>query len=228
MILRLSLFVFIALVHTTFAQTSEELLKGVILKINSVKDYKAEISIKAEIPFVKVPIAKATLYFKQKDKFKVVSKGIAILPKQGVSDLSTFLSNEGKYTSLLGDSKTIGDIKTKLVTVIPNGENSEIILAKIYIDPTESLIYRTVLTTKESGTVTVDYTYGQNKKYGLPNKMTFSVDVKKFKMPKSVASDIRNNEKKTKDKKENKGVITITVVSYEVNKGISDDTFKKD
>jgi hypothetical protein len=58
--------------------------------------------------------------------------------------------------------------------------------------------------------------------------MTFSVDVKKFKMPKSVASDIRNSEKKTKDKKENKGVITITVIGYEVNKGISDDTFKKD
>ena len=216
------------LITQGFCQTADELLKGITDKIDLVNDYKADVSIKAAIPFIKVPIAKASIFFKKKDKFKVESKGIAIMPKQGMSDLSAFLSNNKKYTTVLGEAKTINEHKTKLVSILPTDENSEIILAKVYISPSESLIYRTVLTTKSSGTVSIDYEYNLNKKYGLPNKMTFTVDIKKFKMPKSVASDIRNNDKKKKYKENEKGTIVITFSNYYVNTGLSDDIFKED
>lgn len=222
------LVVFILTGVVGFCQTAEEILKGVIDKIDLVQDYQADVQIKAAIPFIKVPIAKATIFFKQKDKFKVESKGIAILPKQGMSDLTGFLSNEKKYSAVLGEAKTINEHKTRLISILPSDENSEIILAKVYISTSEDLIYRTVLTTKSSGTVSIDYEYNLNKKYGLPNKMTFTVDIKKFKMPKSVASDIRNNEKKKKYKENEKGTIVLTFSNYLVNKGISDEVFKKD
>lgn len=222
------LVVFILTGVVGLGQTAEEILKGVIDKIDLVEDYQADVQIKAAIPFIKVPIAKATIYFKQKDKFKVESKGIAILPKQGMSDLTGFLSNEKKYSAVLGEVKTINEHKTRLISILPTDENSEIILAKVYISTSEDLIYRTVLTTKSSGTVSIDYEYNLNKKYGLPNKMTFTVDIKKFKMPKSVASDIRNNEKKKKYKENEKGTIVLTFSNYLVNKGISDEVFKKD
>jgi outer membrane lipoprotein-sorting protein len=222
------LFVFVLTGVVGFGQTAEEILKGVIDKIDLVEDYQADVQIKAAIPFIKVPIAKATIYFKQKDKFKVESKGIAILPKQGMSDLTGFLSNEKKYSAVLGEAKTINEHKTRLISILPTDENSEIILAKVYISTSEDLIYRTVLTTKSSGTVSIDYEYNLNKKYGLPNKMTFTVDIKKFKMPKSVASDIRNNDKQKKYKDNEKGTIVLTFSNYLVNKGISDDVFKKD
>lgn len=222
------LFVFILTGVVGFGQTAEEILKGVINKIDLVQDYQADVQIKAAIPFIKVPLAKATIYFKQKDKFKVESKGIAILPKQGMSDLTGFLSNEKKYSAVLGEAKTINEHKTRLISILPSEENSEIILAKVYVSASESLIYRTVLTTKSSGTVTIDYEYNLNKKFGLPNKMTFTVDIKKFKMPKSVASDIRNNEKEKKYKDNEKGTIVLIFSNYLVNKGISDDVFKKD
>jgi hypothetical protein len=222
------LIVFILLSVVGYGQTAEEILKGVIDKIDLVEDYQADVQIKAAIPFIKVPIAKAKIYFKQKDKFKVESKGIAILPKQGMSDLTGFLSNEKKYSAVLGEAKTINEHKTRLISILPTDENNEIILAKVYISTSEDLIYRTVLTTKSSGTVSIDYEYNLNKKYGLPNKMTFTVDIKKFKMPKSVASDIRNNEKEKKYKDNEKGTIVLTFSNYLVNKGISDDVFKKD
>ena len=222
------LVVFILTGVVGFGQTAEEILKGVIDKIDLVEDYQADVQIKAAIPFIKVPIAKAKIYFKQNDKFKVESKGIAILPKQGMSDLTGFLSNEKKYSAVLGEAKTINEHKTRLISILPTDENSEIILAKVYISTSEDLIYRTVLTTKSSGTVSIDYEYNLNKKYGLPNKMTFTVDIKKFKMPKSVASDIRNNEKQKKYKDNEKGTIVLTFSNYLVNKGISDDVFKKD
>ncbi len=222
------LFVFILTGVVGFGQTAEEILKGVIDKIDLVEDYQADVQIKAAIPFIKVPIAKAKIYFKQDDKFKVESKGIAILPKQGMSDLTGFLSNEKKYSAVLGEAKTINEHKTRLISILPTDENSEIILAKVYISTSEELIYRTVLTTKSSGTVSIDYEYNLNKKFGLPNKMTFTVDIKKFKMPKSVASDIRNNEKEKKYKDNEKGTIVLIFSNYLVNKGISDEVFKKD
>lgn len=210
------------------AQTADALIQSVVAKINSVNDYKAELQIKAAIPFIKVPIADATIYYKKTDKLKVESKGIAILPKQGMSDLTGFLSNTKSYSSVLGEDKTINEHKTKLVSVLPSAENSEIVLAKVYISPTDALIYRTVLTTKSSGTVSIDYEYNHNKQYALPSKLTFTVDIKKFKMPKSVASDIRNNDKKKKYKENEKGTIVLVFTSYEVNKGLSDAIFKED
>jgi outer membrane lipoprotein-sorting protein len=222
------LFVFILSGVVGFGQTAEEILKGVIDKIDLVEDYQADVQIKAAIPFNKAPITYSNIYFKQKDKFKVESKGIAILPKQGMSDLTGFLSNEKKYSAVLGEAKTINEHKTRLISILPTDENSEIILAKVYISTSEDLIYRTVLTTKSSGTVSIDYEYNLNKKYGLPNKMTFTVDIKKFKMPKSVASDIRNNDKQKKYKDNEKGTIVLTFSNYLVNKGISDDVFIKD
>jgi len=219
---------FLVIVANFYSQTADALLKSVVNKINLVNDYKAELQVKASIPFIKVPIANATIYFKKKDKFKVESKGIAILPKQGLSDLTGFLGNTVAYSSVLGEEKTINGNPTQLVSVLPSDENSEIILAKVYISASDALIYRTVLTTKNSGTVSIDYEYNHNKQYGLPSKMTFNVDIKKFKMPKSVASDIRNNVQKKKYKDNEKGNIILIFTSYLVNKGISDEFFKAD
>jgi len=220
------LFSFLVVCAHCFTQSAFDLIKGVNAKISLIKDYKAEIQIKAAIPFIKVPLTNATIYYKKYDKFKVVSKGIAILPKQGTNDLTRFLSNSSKYVPVLGEQKVINQHTTRLVTVIPTEENNEIILAKVYISPSEKLIYRSVVTTKSSGTMTVDYEYGNNKAYGLPSKMTFTVDVKKFKMPKSVAADIRSNTAKKKYNENEKGTIVLTVTRYAINIGLTDAFFK--
>jgi outer membrane lipoprotein-sorting protein len=59
--------------------------------------------------------------------------------------------------------------------------------------------------------------------------MTFTVDVKKFKIPKSVAADINNSKSKTVDKTKDdkKGKIYLTLSNYQINKGIADAIFKK-
>ncbi|HLC82783.1 MAG TPA: hypothetical protein VJI69_03065, partial [Bacteroidia bacterium] len=96
------------------------------------------------------------------------------------------------------------------------------------IDTKQNIILKSQLTTKSNGTILTEYTYGAQLAYGLPDKMIFTVDVKKFKIPKSVAADMNNKPKeedKSKDKK--KGQIAITLSNYQINKGISDSVFKK-
>jgi len=224
-------FLFVLLSFTSFSQEvdADVVIQQVVQKLNSVKDYSVDANIKANIPLIKIMPVNASIYFKQKDKFKVVSKGIAILPKQGFTDVNAFLMNKGSYMAVSSGTKTIGEIKTNLITVIPTGETSEIILAKLWIDTKRDVILRSQVTTRSSGTVIVDYSYGTEVQFGLPNQLTFTIDVKKFKMPKSVAADLNKTDaqkKKTADK-DQKGTIVIKLTNYKVNKGISDSVFKE-
>jgi DNA-binding transcriptional regulator GbsR (MarR family) len=86
------------------------ILSFFIAKINFAQELNCQVSIitdaRLEITSVEEEIfdqLKQTIYDLMnttqwtKDKFKVESKGIAILPKQGMSDLTGFLSNEKKY-----------------------------------------------------------------------------------------------------------------------------------
>lgn len=212
-----------------FSQDADAILSRVVSKINAVKDYSVDVNIKADIPLIKILPVKATIYYKQKDKFKVVSKGIAILPKQGFTDVNSFLMKKSSYMSVDGGVKTIDNVKTNLITVIPTGENSEFVLAKLWIDSKNDLILKSQITTRSSGTVTVDYSYGTEAEFGLPSQLIFDIDVKKFKLPKSVAADLNKTEKdkqKTKKDKDQKGTITIKLSNYKINKGINDDFFK--
>ncbi len=216
------------LVSNLFAQDANILLDKVVSKMNSVKDYSVDANIKADIPLIKVLPVNATLYFKQKDKFKVVSKGIAILPKQGFTDVNALLAKKSAYMAVDGGTKQVGNVTTTLITVIPTTDNSEFVLAKLWIDPKKEIILQSELTTRSSGTVFVDYKYTDHVEFGLPSTITFTVDIKKFKMPKSMAADLHNtDEKKKKDDRKN-GTIVITLTNYKVNKGISDDFFKEE
>jgi outer membrane lipoprotein-sorting protein len=213
-----------------FSQEADAILNRVVTKINSVKDYSVDANIKADIPLIKILPVNASIHFKQKDKFKVVSKGIAILPKQGFTDMNSFLMKKNSYMAVDGGVKTIDDVKTNLITVIPTNENSEFVLAKLWIDTKNDLILKSQITTRSSGTVTVDYSYGAEAEFGLPNQLVFDIDVKKFKLPKSVAADLNKTEKEKAKKNKNKdqkGTITIKLTNYKINKGISDDFFKE-
>lgn len=213
-----------------FSQDADAILNRVVSKINSVKDYSVDANIKADIPLIKILPVKASIYFKQKDKFKVVSKGIAILPKQGFTDVNSFLMKKNSYMAVDGGIKTIENVKTNLITVIPTNENSEFVLAKLWIDSKNDLIIKSQITTRSSGTVTVDYSYGAESDFGLPNQLVFDIDVKKFKLPKSVAADLNKTEKekeKAKKNKVQKGTIIIKLSNYKINQGISDDFFSK-
>ena len=219
---------FLLLTFLSKAQEADAILAKVVAKINAVNDYTVDANIKADIPLIKILPVNATIYFKQKDKFKVVSKGIAILPKQGFTDMNAFLAKKGSYMVVESGTKTIGEIKTTQLTVIPTGDNSEFVLAKLWIDTKRNLILKSQITTRSSGTVSVDYSYADQVEFGLPSQLTFTVDVKKFKLPKSVAADLHDTDnKKKKDAKDEKsGTIVIKLTNYKVNKGINDSVFK--
>lgn len=211
-----------------FAQDPNLLLKEVRLKLEKVKDYSAQVHIEANVPMIKIDDVNAKVYFKQPNHFKVESKGIAILPKQGMGDLTAFISNEKGYTCALNGTKMLGSVQTKVISVLPLIENSDLILVKLWIDPTKDVILKAQVTSKANGTLDIDYTYGDQIKYGLPSKLVFTIDVKKFKLPKSMAADLHQTKKKSAAVKEGQeGKISLDFSNYQVNKGLSNQFFKQ-
>jgi hypothetical protein len=209
------------------AQDANELVKAVRIKLEKVTDYSVNVHIKAQVPMIKIDEVDAQVFYKQPNKMKVESKGIAILPKQGLGELNNFLKDEKAYTCALNGNKMIGEIKTAVVSVLPLEDNTDIVLVKLWIDPTKDLILKSQITSKSNGTLDVRYFYGDQAKFGLPYKMVFTIDVKKFKLPKSVAADLHQHKKKASQQDgPQTGTIVLQLSEYKVNQGIPDSKFK--
>ena len=210
------------------AQDANQMISELMAKMNAVKDYSVDALITSDIPMVKILPSNAKIYFKQKDKFKIDAKGIVILPKQGFTDISKMLSQRDSYTAIAMGSEMIGSTKTEIVSVFPVNDTSDMILAKLWIDTGNDVVLKSQITTRSSGTVSIVYTYGSQMKMGLPDKLVFTVDVKKFKIPKGVATDLNRTGTTDPNKPVAKtGEIKIDLTNYKVNLGIKDDVFMK-
>lgn len=223
------LLLFLSSLAASAQSDAKQILRGVYNKLQKAKDYSVQANIKVDMPFIRMLPIDAKIYFKQKDKFHVESKGIAIIPRQGFDQSSKMLSDTNSFTAITQGTEMIGTALTTIINIIPLSDTSDIILGKLWIDPKNSVILKSQLTTKTNGTILTEYTYGSQIAFGLPDKMIFSVDVKKFKIPKGVTADINNTSdpKKEKEKENKKGKIFITLTNYQVNKGIPDTIFKK-
>jgi len=208
------------------AQDGTAILEQMMNKWNLVKDYSVQVNIKSEIPLIKSFPVKATIYFKQKNQFRMVSKGIAILPKQNFNELPKFLQNKGSYTALITGNESIQSQNTTVITVLPSDDSGDLVLLKLWIDPKTDLLYKSQTTTRSNGTISALYEYGSQRAFGLPDKMIFTVEVKKFKIPKGLATDI-NRTSTTNQPTPKNGKITILFSDYSINKGIKDEVFKK-
>jgi hypothetical protein len=205
------------------------LLNGVYKKLQSANDYSVQAHIKVDMPFISILPVNVKIYFKQKDKFKVESKSIAVVPRQGFNQIAKVMADTNSFTAIVQGEEKIGTVQTTIVNVIPLSDTSDVILGKFWIEPQQKVILKSQLTTRTNGTIVTEFTYGNQVAYGLPDKMIFSVDVKKFKIPKKAIANSNNSnaEKNVKDKEKKQGKIFITLTNYQVNKGIDDGVFKK-
>jgi hypothetical protein len=211
------------------AQNPNQLVQGVYQKLMQAKDYTVNANIKVDLPFIRMLPIDAKIFFKQNNKFKVESKSIAIIPRQGFDQLPKMLSDTNSYTAVITGKELIDNTETSIVNIITLSDTSDLILGKLWIDKQKLLVLKSQLTTKKNGTILTEYSYGKQIIYGLPDFMTFTVDIKKFSIPKSIAADINNAKvkDKDKDKKDKKGRIFITLNNYQINKGINDKVFDK-
>jgi hypothetical protein len=214
----------------SIAQEADALIKKVKDKLATVHDYQADGVMKTDVSFMKIPESKVVIYYKNPDKFKIKKEdGIAIVPKGGANvNLSGLFANNN-YTAVPAGKSTLQNTPVSIVKLLPLDEKSDIVVATLYIDETQSLVRKAIMTTKNSGTYEMEMSYGKYGQWGLPDKVSFLFNAKEYTLPNGLAFDYDTGEKpKTAaaTDKDQKGKLEISYSNYAINKGIADSFFK--
>ncbi len=207
----------------TNAQSINELVAAVKEKLSKVQNYQARGKMKTNVSFLKVPITGVTIYFKQPNLVRIKSdKGVSFIPK-GVMNINTGSLLEGSgYTVIDGGNEMVDGRDLKIARILPNDENSDVVLSTLYIDPVNLLVRKARTTTRENGTYELELSYGRYSDYGLPDKLIFSFNVKDYKLPKGITFDFDDgtSPKPTAQRTPQKGKAEINFSSYQINQGL--------
>jgi hypothetical protein len=208
-----------SLSRIAFAQDAGVLLQKVREKLNKVNDYEATGIMKTNVSFLKVPTAEVKVYFKKPDYLKIKNeKGISLVPKGAVSiSLNNLL--KGNYTALDAGNDLMDGRKIKIIKLLPQDENADIVLSTFYIDPDRLLVVKAKTTTRENGSYEVEMSYGKYAEYALPDKMLFTFNTKDYKLPEGITFDYDDGSKKKTqiNPESNKGKVEIVYSSYLIN-----------
>lgn len=212
------------------AQDIDRLVQRAKSKIEKVNDYEVLGKMKTNVAFLKVPVANIKVFFKKPNHLKVKSeKGISFIPKGAVSINMNNILSGNRYIIIDAGVDKIGGFPVRIAKLLPDDENSDVVLSTIYIDTANNLIRKAKTTTRDNGTYELELSYGRYEEYGLPDKIIFSFNIKDYKLPKGVTFDFDDGSTvgNPKDKIKNRnGKAEITFKDYRINKGIPDAIFK--
>lgn len=213
---------------TVHAQTAEELVSQLKQKVALVDDYEAQGRMKTNVSFIKAPEADVKVFFKKPNKLRIRNaSGISFIPKGSLNiNLGSIFDNSGSYDIIdVGKESSSG---LRIVKLLPQDENAEVVLSTLYIDEKQVLIKKAKVTTRESGTYELQMTYGRYASYGLADKVIFTFNTKDYKLPKGVTLDYDDGSGKNKPAtpQEKKGSVEISYSEYKINKGVADSVFE--
>jgi len=196
-------------------------------KNDTVRDYEAKASMKTNVSFIKAPLADILIFYKSPDKVRIKNEtGISFIPKGAVNISMGNIFTIEKYTAIDAGKEKIGEVNARVIKIIPDDENADVILATLYVDESRLLVLRSKTTTRQNGTYQLDMAYGRYSRYGLPDRLVFTFNTKDFKLPKGVTFDYDTGTEKKSTSVSEKGMIEISCSSYTVNRGLSDEVFK--
>lgn len=211
------------------ADSGEDLFYILRNKIAQVKDYTADVRMKIDVSYMRIPILKGTLIFKAPDKMRLERKGgISLLPKKNINLTISNLIPAGKVTIIDLGKTTLSGKTLRVLKVVPEDDAGNIVITKIWVDEERMVTVRAETTTRNDGTVIMNLDFGRYTSYALPDKVTIFMDLKDYKLPKGVTMDYNNVETpETEAKKTNaqKGTIQISYLKYDINQGIADARF---
>ena len=227
----ISFLVLIALTLFPFAikaQTAEEIIQQIKIKLDKVNDYEARGKLKTNVIFIKAPIANVRIYYKKPNKLKIRNEsGISFIPRGSVNmSLAAVFANSNAYDIIdAGKEQSSG---LRIIKLLPKEDSADIVLSTLYIDEKQMLIKKAKTTTKENGTYELEMTYGKYADYSLADKIIFSFNTKEYKLPKGVTFDYDVGGQKNKEEqlKNKKGKVEINYSEYIINKGVPDSIFQ--
>jgi outer membrane lipoprotein-sorting protein len=209
------------------AQTAEEIIQKIKMKLEKVNDYEAEGKMKTNVAFIKAPVANVKVFYKKPDKLLILNEsGISFIPKGSVNiNINNVFVRMQAFDIIDAGKDNAG---LRVIKLLPKDDTADIVLSTLYVDEKNILVIRSKTTTKENGTYELEMTYAKYMEYGLPDKIIFSFNTKDYKLPKGITFDYDDGSEKNGDKLKNKkGTVEISYKNYIINRGVDSGIFKK-
>jgi len=223
-------FFLLGTVPPAFAIQADALYDQLNKKVLTVKDYTAQVKLKIDVNYMRVPQLNGTMFFKSPNKMRLERKGgLSILPKKNINLTLSNLIPTGKVAVLDQGTALYNGRKLRVLKIVPDDDQNQIILTKLWIDEDAVLVIHLETTTRNDGTIMTDMEYNNYASYALPDKVKILLDLKDYKLPKGITFDYDEwaDTKTTKPSKSQKGTIEIFYSNYTINKGLSDLVFNK-
>jgi len=221
---------FSMLVMVTAVQASDPiavaLLANVKKKYDLVNDYSARARLVTNVIFIKAPVSQVTVYYRKPDQLLVKNeKGISFIPKGTVHINMNNVLGLTNFEAVLSGTETIDGVVCSVVKIFPLSEEESITRATLYIDPTQLLVRRSVVSTKENGTYSIRMKYGRYSWCGLPSEVAMEFNTRDYKLPKGTTLDYDNGTPKATGLPQ-KGKVLIQYQEYTLNKGLPASLFR--
>jgi hypothetical protein len=177
-----TLFIFLLFTtHFASAQQIDADLLRIKKRMDSVKQFSANLVLDLDVPFIQMPTKTAKITYAVGKKMMFSSKDFVMLPKRGL-DFS--LSEIFKYPFITVDrgvEKRNGRV-LKVINIIPTTNQSELALATLYMDTKAARIVQSEINTRKEGSYTLMMNYAQLKDI-LPNYVEATFAIERLKIP---------------------------------------------
>jgi len=175
-------------------ENSNELLTAVMSNLDQVASFEADALIKVDVDFINIKDREVKVRFTSPDKFEFDTKGLALLPKNGVQmEYMSIIRNP--YTAIDVGTETIHNTSTEKIKIIPESIDSDIILAQLWIDPQAARVLRMKTFTRASGSYLIDFFFADNTS-PLPNRLEVSFEIENMNfLPGAMMNDIMKEGK---------------------------------
>jgi hypothetical protein len=196
------------------AQDAEALLRAVGQNMDKILRFEADALVKVDVDFISIKDRKMKVRFESPDKFTFDSEGLALLPKKGMQmDYLQLL--KAKYTAIDVGVETIKTRNTRIIKVIPEAEDSDVILAQLWVDPVLSRIMRMKTYTRKSGSYIIDFEYDNNFR-PLPDLLTVSFEINNMTFPTKAMNEIMTKGIQKPDSIPKKATVTVQYSNYKI------------
>jgi outer membrane lipoprotein-sorting protein len=196
-------------------------LDAIEKKYAPLKDYQADVNVHFDIEVLQAPDMQARLYYKAPDKMIVEAKKVFFFPKEGGYFNPSLFRKDSSDVKLL-EHLTYEGKKAVRLKLIPKESSHTIRNLVLTLDTDRILIRQIEMTSSEGREVKVSIDYGTFENIDLPTRITLHLDI-----PPTEPSGMREFTQFGQKGKDITGKIEIRYSNYKVNRGLSDDLFKK-
>jgi hypothetical protein len=212
-----SVFALLCLMQGYRLQAQDEaqaILENLGKNFEKLDKFQVDANIKVDVDFIKIKDRLIKISYTKPDKFTFDSEGLALLPKNGMQMEYMTLIQKG-YTSIVAGQEDVQGVKTKIIKVIPEVENEDIILAQMWVDPVANRIVKMKTYTKKSGSYLIEFKY-KNHPFNLPDQTTVTFDISALTLPAKMMSEFQPQAEKVKEGPQQAKVI-VQYSNYRVN-----------